>query len=404
MTHGSIRLGRVVGIPLEIHWSTLLLAAGAIALLADVFARIQPAAADSTVMVMAVMTALLLILSVLAHEVGHGLTALNHGVPVESIGLSALGGSTQMHPGPATPGVQARVAAAGPLVTFAIAVGTGALAVVADQIGAPRLVASGAAMLATVNLTMGLFNLLPVAPLDGGRIVSAVVWRRRGDRWAAGLAMARIGLVAGTLGALLTLGAAVWAISTEADTQVLVTLLLVLMSSAVVALAARAEIAASVMAQRMTTTTAREIAAPLGPAIGEGTTLHDLDRWQPEPGVVHGVIRWGPDPVGYLATPVAPGVTGTARAWTKVGEVMRPVDAVEWVSPTSTVQDLLDQPGARQPIIRLLAGVEGEPAAAITDTQLQALLQPVDLWGRPRPSRPDPPAKPAPPVGSGRFG
>ncbi|MFV0260653.1 MAG: site-2 protease family protein [Acidimicrobiales bacterium] len=404
MTHGSIRLGRVFGIPLEVHWSTLLLAVGAVALLADVFGRIQADASRGAILAAATVTAVFMIISVLAHEIGHGLTALNHGVPVEHIGLSAVGGSTLMHPGPGSPGVQARVAAAGPAVTFAIALGAGALAVVVDQIGAPRLVASGAAMLATVNLAMGLFNMIPVAPLDGGRIVGAALWRRQGNRWAAGLTMARVGLSAGVLGTVLALGAALRAVSTGADAQVLVTLLVVAVSCGVVALVARSEIAASVMAGRMATTTAATIAVPLGPAMGEATTLQDLDRWQPRAGVVHPVIRWGPDPVGYLATPAAPTVSGPARAWTRVGEVMRPADATEWISPTISVQDLLDQPGARQPIIRLLAGVEGEPAAAVTDTQLQSLLAPVDLWGRPRPAGPQAASRPAPPVGSGRFG
>jgi Zn-dependent protease len=123
--------------------------------------------------------ALLLYLSVLVHELSHTVVALRSGLPVRRISLHLLGGVSEIERPAETPGREAGIAVAGPLVSLllaAVAYGVGELL---DPGTVGRLLA-WALMLS--NLLVGVFNLLPGLPLDGGRVVSAVVWRATGRR------------------------------------------------------------------------------------------------------------------------------------------------------------------------------------------------------------------------------
>ena len=130
--------------------------------------------------------------SVILHELGHALMARRHGLEVAGIDLWALGGLTRMRELPRTAGAQLQVAIAGPLVTLAVIV----VATVAGNLVSPGAsfteIATGTgsatpafvwlSWLATVNLFVLVFNLIPAFPLDGGQIAQALIWWRTGDR------------------------------------------------------------------------------------------------------------------------------------------------------------------------------------------------------------------------------
>lgn len=123
--------------------------------------------------------ALLLYLSVLVHELSHTLVALQGGLPVRRISLHLLGGVSEIERPAATPGREAGIAVAGPLISLVLAVvgyGVGEL-LEPNTVG--RLLARA---LMVSNLVVGVFNLLPGLPLDGGRILAAGVWRLTGRR------------------------------------------------------------------------------------------------------------------------------------------------------------------------------------------------------------------------------
>ena len=119
--------------------------------------------------------------SLLAHELSHAIVARREGITVEGITLWLLGGVAQLRGEARTPGAEARVAGVGPLVSLLLALGFGLVALGMQAAHLPPLVVTGAAWLGGTNLVLGLFNLLPGSPLDGGRLLRAVLWRWRGS-------------------------------------------------------------------------------------------------------------------------------------------------------------------------------------------------------------------------------
>src|SRR4029077_21009352 len=148
----------------------------------------------TTAYLVAVAVVLSFFVSVILHELGHALVARRNGLSVAGIDLWAFGGVTRMRELPRTPGSQLQVAIAGPAVTFVVIV----LATVAAHLTVPSghftEVATGGgnvratpafvwlSWLATVNLFVLVFNLIPAFPLDGGQIAQALIWWRTGDR------------------------------------------------------------------------------------------------------------------------------------------------------------------------------------------------------------------------------
>jgi Zn-dependent protease len=121
--------------------------------------------------------AVLLYLSVLLHEASHALMAQHYGLTVTSITLHFLGGATEIDGEPETPGREFGVSVVGPLTSLAVGVvAYGVLQVLPD--GLLRLAVG---MLAYSNLVVGVLNLVPGLPLDGGRVLRALVWQVTGD-------------------------------------------------------------------------------------------------------------------------------------------------------------------------------------------------------------------------------
>jgi Zn-dependent protease len=166
MSTGSIRLGTYAGIPVRAHWSMALVV---------VLFGVNLAAQLGTVPGL-VATALFFV-SILLHEFGHALVARRHGVETESIDLWALGGVARLDREPPTPRADALIALAGPSVSLVI----GAVALTAGvAMRSPMLTWIG-----LVNMILALFNMLPGAPLDGGRVLRAYRWWRTGNRYRA---------------------------------------------------------------------------------------------------------------------------------------------------------------------------------------------------------------------------
>jgi Zn-dependent protease len=178
MTEGW-QIARLWGIPLRIHptWLVILLIS-TVAFQRDY----HPAGSSGDLMIwgLAFLTALLLFVSVLLHELGHSLVALSQGVKVRSITLFLLGGVASVDRECATPMGAALVAAAGPAVSLALAGLFLALRVPAGQL-APGL-GQMVLQLGLLNLTLALFNLLPGLPLDGGLLLKALVWQISGSQ------------------------------------------------------------------------------------------------------------------------------------------------------------------------------------------------------------------------------
>ena len=172
--NASLKIGTIWGIPVGLHLSWFLIFILLTwSLASSYFPGEYPQLDGSMHFVLAIITSLLFFGSVLAHELGHSIIALRNKIPVKGITLFIFGGVAQISQEPRSPGAEFRIAIAGPLVSLGLAVIFGGLWLL-DQ--AIPFLAAPSLYLARINLMLALFNMIPGFPLDGGRVLRAVVW------------------------------------------------------------------------------------------------------------------------------------------------------------------------------------------------------------------------------------
>lgn len=183
---GGWRVGSVFGIPLLVDPSWFLILVWFSAAESTQWAARYPGWGTGLTWLLGLITALLLFGSVLVHELGHSLAARSQGIAVNSITLFMFGGVAAIDRESKTPSGAMQVAIAGPLVSLTLFVLLSAVGrfMPASPLGVICL------NLARINLVLGLFNLIPGLPLDGGQVLKALVWKATGDRfvgvhWAA---------------------------------------------------------------------------------------------------------------------------------------------------------------------------------------------------------------------------
>jgi Zn-dependent protease/CBS domain-containing protein len=203
----GFRVGKIFNINIHIDWSWLLIFGLVSWSLASSFGQMHADWSPLMQWGMALFAALLFFLSVLAHEVAHSLVARAQGVPVRNITLFMFGGVSNIQKEPASPINEFLVAIVGPLTSFILGglfllLGTGGLAFrnvtatnmndLISQLGPANTIFL---WLGSVNILVGLFNLIPGFPLDGGRVVRSILWGitnnlKKATRWASWLGQA----------------------------------------------------------------------------------------------------------------------------------------------------------------------------------------------------------------------
>jgi Zn-dependent protease/CBS domain-containing protein len=180
----QIKLGRLFGVQIGLHYSWLLIATLLTLSLAGHFQSTNPGWSGATVWATALMTAVLFFSAILLHELAHTLVAKSRGLPVRAITLFALGGVAQMDHEAADARTEFWMGIAGPAASLMIG---GFCLVLASllgwqnigQPGSPVIVMLG--WLGYINIALALFNMIPGFPLDGGRVLRAAVWWATGD-------------------------------------------------------------------------------------------------------------------------------------------------------------------------------------------------------------------------------
>lgn len=193
----TINLGSIRGVRIGMNWTVAIITLLITLSLAGTIlpGQIEGLSAGAA-LVGGVIGAIGLLGSILAHELGHALVGRANGMKIEQITLWIFGGVAQLEGEMPDPKVEAKVAGVGPVISLVLGViGLAGAAV----IGTDNLPGVLIGWLGLVNIVLGLFNLLPGTPLDGGRLLHAYLWRRNGNRHRATVSASRAGKVIGYL-------------------------------------------------------------------------------------------------------------------------------------------------------------------------------------------------------------
>jgi Zn-dependent protease len=336
MLNGSLKLGRWAGIAVNLHWSVLLIAV----LLGTGLSR-------TLGWVVASIGILAFLGSILAHEFSHALVARKFGVGTQSIELWALGGMARLDREAPTPRAEGWIAAAGPLASL----GLGVLALgIWLGIGINGLALDAADSLLTllgwlglINLVLAVFNMLPGAPLDGGRVVRAVRWARHGDRFRATREAARAG---GALGWVMA-GGGLWMLVSGYPG------IFVMITGIFIALNAKAEYLGSFLSERLGKVAIADITW-FGLATALATSEVETLLWQRDrlgPIEIAAVINTDGSTIGLVSEEQLWEVPEDHRAHRTLAEVMLPMSDLPRAQLSDSLSDVAGRLNLTNPLL-----------------------------------------------------
>ena len=359
----TFSLGRIFGIRVGVNWSVLVIVALlAYGLAVGEFPAAAPRHPVVEYVIAALLTAVAYIGSLLAHELAHSLVARRNGLEVEGITLWLLGGVSQLKGEVKDPGAEVRVAGVGPLVSLLLGAAFWLVAWLLHAAGVGGVLVAALAWLGGINVLLAVFNVIPAAPLDGGRLLQAVLWRITGDRFKAAVWSARSGQVFG------------WALVVIAAYLVLVQrdfswLWFALLGWFLIG-AATSESQQAVLQSRLRTVAVRQIMTPDPVTVPASATvaqfLTDYLPWHRHsafPVVADGQT------VGLVSVHRVNQVPPDARGQTTVGDVACPLADVAQATPDEPVADVLP---------RMNACSEGR-ALVFTSGQLAGIVSSADI-------------------------
>jgi Zn-dependent proteases len=362
----SLRLGRVAGVPVGVHWSVLVIG---LLIGASLGGVVLPAAVPGLPTAWYVLTAaatvVLFLGSLLAHELAHALVAQRRGLPVKSITLWLFGGMAELEGEAKTPRNELETAAAGPLTSLAVAVGSFLVAVL---LPGPDLLVAALTWLALMNLVLAVFNMLPGAPLDGGRVLHAVLWWRTGSRARADRAASTAGQALGI--SLIVLGIIEVFVLDWSNG------LWMMIIGWFLAGAARGELVASTARQGLGGVLVRDVmttppeVAPAWLTVEDfvaATALHSRQT-------AFVVIDFEGRPTGYVSLDWMAALPASARATTRVRDLARPVPPNSVVRPDEAASVLLTKPTLPGQVVAIVAD-EGRVVGVVTGADVSRALR-----------------------------
>lgn len=200
MRQAGLRLGRIFGIEVSADLGVIFIGAlFAWSLATAILPQTDPGLSGAAYWSVGAIGALLFLGSILAHEMSHSVVARRNGIEVEGITLWLFGGVAQFKNEARTPGAEFRIAAAGPAMSGFIGAASLGVSYLLTQVGVPDIYATVFWWLGVLNVFLAVFNLLPGAPLDGGRVLASIIWKVRGDQLGSRIWAARAGKVVALL-------------------------------------------------------------------------------------------------------------------------------------------------------------------------------------------------------------
>ncbi len=364
-----------MGIPVSVGWSVVAAAGVGAFLLAR---NVLPTTADDLSLKMRVALAVLAVAlflgSILAHEFGHALTARRHGISTTSVKLWIFGGVAALTSSARSPRAEFQIAVAGPATNAILAGIFGGSAAVSSRIGFPPTTFLLTA-LAVLNAMLAITNLFPAAPLDGGRILTAAIWRRTGRPEWARLVSARCGIVLS--GAVLAFGVV------EVFRLDRLSGIYTFAIGLFLGVAARADLSTAVIRGRLTNVQVGDVLTPYPDAIHDSLTLNQLLRMRPSTtaNVSLPVQRWSHQTIGYLSTAVAQSMSDADRTWTTVGQLMTPPELVPTAWTSEPLLHALERHGTAPSQLLGIDPKSGLVVGTATPDQFRHFLLPPGFWG-----------------------
>ncbi len=375
----SWQIGRALGIPIRVHASWFLIFLLVTWTLATGYLPEElPGLSPTRYWAMGGVAALLLFLSVLLHELGHSYVALRYCIPIERITLFIFGGVAHMRKEAPTPRAEFLIAVAGPIVSFVLGAACFGLAALAELIQPPRdldgVVMLGA-LLGMVNLQLGLFNLIPGFPLDGGRVLRAGLWAWGKDFYRATKQAAVVGLGFGLLLGVLGLTVLVGALMGKLDSSMAsngswVVFIGIFLFAAALASRRQASFRQTLAMVRVRDLMVRTVASiPAQCSLDEAVTQYFQPYGYGSFPVVEGGQLAGLITVAEIQT-----VPSAMWPWRQVRQVMRPLSPSLMVEPDVSViqaMECMAQDGWDQ----LVVMQDGQIAGLVTQSAIANYLQ-----------------------------
>jgi Zn-dependent protease len=369
----SLRLGRVAGVPVGVHWSVLVIGVLiGMSLGGVILPEAVPGQSPALYVLMATLTVVLFLGSLLAHELAHAVVAQWRGLPVRSITLWLFGGVAELEGEAKSPRHELETAAAGPLTSLAVAITSFAAAIV---LPGPDLLVAGLTWLAYMNVLLAVFNMLPGAPLDGGRVLHAVLWWKTRSRVRADRAASVAGQVLGV--SLIVFGVVqIFFLGWSGG-------LWTMIIGWFLAGAARSERVASAAREGLGGVLVRDVmTSPPEVAPGWLTVDDFVSTALRSRQTVYVVVDFEGHPIGYVSLDWMAALPQRSRATTRVRALARPIPPVNVVGPDEEASVLFTKPTLPGQLVALVAD-EGRPVGLVTTADLaramrQAMLrQPV---------------------------
>jgi len=376
----SFPLGRVAGIEIRANWSWLLIVTLLLWSLTDgVFPATNPGLSDTTYFVMALAATLLFFLSLTLHELGHAIQATREGMEIQGITLWVFGGVAQLRSSFPSAMAELRVAVAGPAVSLALGVVFLAAALLLPL---PDAVDGVSFWVGQINLSLLLFNLLPALPLDGGRVLRALLWRRRDDFTSATRTAGLLGHVFGHM--MIAGGLALALLAGDLGGLWLVFLGWFLLG------AAEAEIQGASARDALAGLHVADLMVPDPVVVGPSLNVQDFIEgvFMPTRHTAYPVVDASGRPLGLVGFRPALEVPREQWATTSVLAVMVPAEeaCVDPLTPIADVMPRLAEEGLR----RLLVCRDGRLAGLLSFTDVSRALEARSRAGQPARMAPAP--------------
>ena len=361
----TVRLGRIGGVRIGVNWTLLLMAAFLAVGLAD--SRLPydtPGYSSAAYWVTAVTTALALLFAVLLHELGHAVVAKRAGLGVDGITLWFMGGVTRIEGEPATPGAELRISGVGPLVSLIVGVLCWVARFGLSYAGVDPLALDALGWLALINVALAVFNLLPGAPLDGGRVLHAAVWAATRDHWRATRVASRAGM---GLAGLLGLGGIVSFGRGDSLDGVLLGVLAWFMFSS-----ARGEQQNADVHRVLDGVTVADVMRPVRAAPGWLTVDALLGGYADVPGAVLMLEEWGGGFGGVVSLDALSALSAPQRSMARGIDVAIPIAATTGAAPgDGALEAVTQQDGQR--VVLAIAG--DRTVGAVLPSDLEVLVR-----------------------------